>query len=590
MLTRYVFKRILIFIPTLFVISLVIFLLDKYMPDDPVLRGTNIEDSMGDGRYEKRWKEFNLNYPIFYFSFTARHQPDTLYKIPRKHKRVLLKELLDKTGNWEATQTYFQALENIDNAIKATQKDTTNANELIVLKKNIGRLYRTSNDDETQDEITNINTIIATTPTLKHLTTAAENLKNQYQNFKNNPTHWKKYIPSFRWYGIQNQYHIWIFGNQPWIEKTKTILNIDTKNLTTKSSNHNFVAQTTGFYRTNLTIDLDKNDGKITKKSLKTKKVFEIGVNRNPTKYTAEQLAKAEFIVYAEKGESIPIVLNATNYTTYNKLKYTYDLEVEQLLNYNPDKSSKGFIRFDFGKNYQLQPVLEVIKGGIFWTVVLSLLSIVLTYIIAIPIGVYSSRRKGSKIDNIISTFLFMLYSLPNFWVATLLIVFVCAGLGWFPVFGLGDIPEGATMFETFQIRSYHLIIPLFCWTYPSLAFLSRQMRGGMLTTLSQDFIRTARAKGLEENTVIWKHGFRNSLLPIITIFAHVFPQMVSGSIVIEVIFGIPGMGKIMLDAINLSDFPTVFTIVMFTALLTMIGYLIADILYALVDPRIKYK
>ena len=590
MLTRYVFKRILIFIPTLFVISLVIFFLDKKMPDDPVLRGVGNEDLMSQDIYEERWRAFNLNYPNFYFTFTAQHQPDTLYKIPQKYKKVLLNGLLEQTGNWEATQTYFQAIENMDNAVQSTKRDSTNADALIDIKKSIAALYRTSKTNEISSEISKINRVINQISTLQSLVEIAKNLQEKYQNYLNTPTHWKKYMPSFRWHGTQNQYHIWIFGNQPWIEHTEVIVNVVNKTLTTTASNHSFTATSNGYYRVNLTTDLESNNGNISQNALKTKKVFDIGVNRNPTKYTAEQLAKAEFIVYAEKGEVIPITLNATNYTTINQLSYSYDLEIERLLNYNPSERSKGFIRFDFGKNYELQPVSEVIKGGIFWTVVLSLLSILLTYSIAIPIGVYSSRRKGTKSDSIISTLLFMLYSLPNFWVATLMIVFLCEILGWFPVFGLGDIPDGATALETFQIRAYHLVLPLFCWTYPSLAFLSRQMRGGMLATLSQDFIRTARAKGLEEKTVIWKHGFRNSLLPIITLFANVFPRMVSGSIVIEVIFGIPGMGKIMLDAINRSDFPTVFTVVMLTALLTMIGYLIADILYALVDPRIKYK
>jgi peptide/nickel transport system permease protein len=226
----------------------------------------------------------------------------------------------------------------------------------------------------------------------------------------------------------------------------------------------------------------------------------------------------------------------------------------------------------------------------LYWTMLLSFLSIVITYLISIPIGVFSARKKGSKADNIISTFLFMLYSLPNFWIATLLIVFVGTELGWFPIFGVGEVAVDAGFWETLRVRSYHLFLPLLCWTYPSLAFLSRQMRGGMLTVLRQDFIRTARAKGLEEKKVIWKHAFRNSLLPIITLFAGVFPRMISGSIVIEVIFSIPGMGSTMLSAIDAKDFPLVFTIVMFSAILTIIGYLIADILYAIVDPRITYK
>lgn len=590
MLARYIVKRILIFLPTLFVISLVLFFLDKNIPDDPVLRGVGSEDMMNENVYKERWKAFHLDYPDFYFSFTAKHEPDTLYKIPQKYKKTLLRELVNKTGNWTATQAYFQAIEKVDKVLNATKRDSVNANALIDIRKSMVRLYRTSNQDKIRLEINNIKTTSRQLPSLKLLLSAAENLQNKYQDYLNAPTLWKKLTPSFRWHGTDNQYHIWMFGNQPWIERTEAIVDIQDEKLTTEVISHDFTAKSTGYFRVNLTMNLEKNKGNISSSALETKKVFEIGINKERVKFTEVELAEAEFLVYAEAGEQIPITFNATNYTKINQLDYAYDLEIERLLNYNPAKRSKGFIRFDFGKNYELQPVSAVIKGGMFWTVVLSFCSILLTYGIAIPLGVYSAKRKGSTADNVISTVLFMLYSLPNFWVATLMIVYLCEVLGWFPVFGLGDVAADATLLETFQTRAHHLILPLFCWTYPSLAFLSRQMRGGMLATLSQDFIRTARAKGASEKTVIWKHGFRNSLLPIITLFANVFPRMVSGSIVIEVIFGIPGMGKIMLDAINSSDFPTVFTIVMLTALLTMIGYLIADILYALVDPRIRYK
>ncbi len=224
-------------------------------------------------------------------------------------------------------------------------------------------------------------------------------------------------------------------------------------------------------------------------------------------------------------------------------------------------------------------------------TMTISLISIFFTYLIAVPLGVFSARKKGKFSDNVTTTGLFILYSLPNFWIATLMIIYLCQPqyLNWFPAYGLGEVDPSMGFFERLGIRAYHIVLPLICWTYGSLAYLSRQMRGGMLNVLSLDYIRTARAKGLEENTVIWKHAFRNSLLPVITLFANVFPLMISGSIVIEVIFSLPGMGKMLLDAIVFKDFPVVFTLVMMTSLLTMIGYLIADILYAIVDPRITY-
>jgi len=128
------------------------------------------------------------------------------------------------------------------------------------------------------------------------------------------------------------------------------------------------------------------------------------------------------------------------------------------------------------------------------------------------------------------------------------------------------------------------------CFTYGGLAFLYRQMRGAMINTLSQDYIRTARAKGLDEKDVLWKHAFKNSLLPIITLFANVFPLVISGAIIIENKFSIPGMGKTAIEAISARNYPMIYTIVMFSAILTMVGYLVADILYAVVDPRISYN
>ena len=145
-------------------------------------------------------------------------------------------------------------------------------------------------------------------------------------------------------------------------------------------------------------------------------------------------------------------------------------------------------------------------------------------------------------------------------------------------------------IFQIAGVRMYYLFLPLICFIYPSLAFISRQMRGAMINTLSQDYIRTARAKGLDEKTVLWKHAFKNSLLPIITLFSHVFPAAITGAVVLELIFSIPGMGKTVVEAIFSRNYPIVYTVVMFSAILTLVGNLVADILYALVDPRISFS
>ena len=210
--------------------------------------------------------------------------------------------------------------------------------------------------------------------------------------------------------------------------------------------------------------------------------------------------------------------------------------------------------------------------------------------------GIYA---KGSYMDNLSTTVLFILYSLPSFWIGTLLIVFFTTknyGLmyDWFPTSGvqsmeLANNPD-VSFTEKYMDILYHLFLPTFCITISSFAYLSRQMRGAMLGVLRQDYIRTADSKGLSEHKVIWKHAFRNSLFPIITLFSSVFPRALSGAIAIELIYNVPGMGVLVLRAIGERDWPIVFTVAVLAAILTMIGNLIADILYAVVDQRISFK
>lgn len=255
---------------------------------------------------------------------------------------------------------------------------------------------------------------------------------------------------------------------------------------------------------------------------------------------------------------------------------------------------SAGFLRADFGFSYSdKRPVWSKMKDALPWTLLLNFISIFLAYVIAIPLGVWSARQKGSMADNIITFILFLLNSLPVFWIATLLITFFTTpeyGMNWFPNFGLGDVDSEMNWLEVAQERGVHIILPVLCLTYGSWAYLSRQMRGGVLSVLRQDYIRTARAKGLPDNKVIWKHAFRNSLIPIITIFASIFPSAIAGAFIIENIFAIPGMGKLSFEALFARDYPLVFTVMMLSAILTLIGNLVADILYAVVDPRISFS
>ena len=288
-------------------------------------------------------------------------------------------------------------------------------------------------------------------------------------------------------------------------------------------------------------------------------------------------------------------VEDAYEYMIQNQATYkTYlpSLHFHGLSNQYHDWAT-SFVVGDFGISYQdRREVSSVVWDALYWTFIISLISAILTYVISIPIGVRSALIRDTAEDKVTTVGLFVLYSLPNFWVATLLIIYFGGGdyFEWFPAYGVGKLPETAPWYERLIDTSYHLILPVFCWTYNNFAFLARQMRTGMINVINQDYIRTAKAKGLGPQTVIWKHAFRNSLLPVITLFGNILPIMISGSVVLEMIFSIPGMGRLTLEAMFARNYPVVFTVVMFSAILTLIGYLLSDILYAIVDPRISYN
>lgn len=254
-----------------------------------------------------------------------------------------------------------------------------------------------------------------------------------------------------------------------------------------------------------------------------------------------------------------------------------------------------NFVQLDFGKSYiNEEPVVDMVKAKLPITLLLSSISIILAYLIAIQLGVMTAVRKGTRFDSSVNTGLFMLYSIPSFWIGMMMIVFLTSPrfLNWFPPGGLSDpdIQAQGTFIQQILDYVHHLILPIICWTYPSLAYLSRQMRGGMLTVMGEDYIRTARAKGVAPKQVIWKHSFRNALIPIITMLGNVLPRLIGGSIVLEWIFDLEGMGLLFFQAIGQHNHPVVFTIVMLIAILTVIGYLISDILYAIIDPRVSYR
>lgn len=254
----------------------------------------------------------------------------------------------------------------------------------------------------------------------------------------------------------------------------------------------------------------------------------------------------------------------------------------------------KRVVTFDFGNSYKdHRRVLDKIAERLPVTIQINVISIFLVYLIAIPFGIYSATHPNTFWDRLLTLVFFFLYSLPSFWVAVLLIMFVGGGDFWdlFPVYGISSIGAEAWPWLPWLLdRLWHLTLPVVCLTYGGLAYLSRLSRAELLEVIREDYVRTARAKGLSERVVIFKHALRNGLLPIVTLLAFLLPAMFGGSVIIESIFSIPGMGQLGFEAVLSRDYPVIMAITTISALLTLIGLLLSDLLYSVLDPRIKLE
>ncbi|MFT5681680.1 MAG: peptide/nickel transport system permease protein [Myxococcota bacterium] len=251
-------------------------------------------------------------------------------------------------------------------------------------------------------------------------------------------------------------------------------------------------------------------------------------------------------------------------------------------------------IQLDFDRSFvDDQPVMDKIKKALPVTIGLNVIALLVVYTFSIPLGVFAAVKRNSTFDHVSSLALFTLYSIPSFWLATLLIMMFSSrqALDILPSVGLhGDAPWDMSYLEWLWDFLKHMLMPVLVMSYGGLASLSRYARTSMLETIGEDYIRTARAKGLEESVVIWKHAFRNSLITIVTLLGNLLPALIGGSVIVEYIFSINGMGRLGFDAILARDYPVIMAITTFSALLTLVGILISDILYSIVDPRVTQK
>jgi peptide/nickel transport system permease protein len=235
------------------------------------------------------------------------------------------------------------------------------------------------------------------------------------------------------------------------------------------------------------------------------------------------------------------------------------------------------------------RPVMKKIGERIWNTLLLNLVAIIIIFSLAIPLGIFSAKRQYSFLDNLGTFGAYLGISIPSFWLAYLLILGTVKLFGY-PVLGMRSfVTEDFTTTEMILDRLWHLMLPSIILSIGGIAALSRYTRSSMLEVIRQDYIRTAKAKGLPEETVYYKHALRNALLPIITLFGFLIPGLIGGSIIMETVFAWPGIGRLAYQAVLARDYPVVMTINTITAVLVLIGNFAADILYGIADPRIRY-
>lgn len=462
---KYLLRRILLAVPTLLVVSLLVFSLGKCAPGDPVVNVFGEEsyqtlDPVQQGeKYRKSAARLGYDRPAFYWTFTTAAYPDSVWHIFPLDRRARLMRLIGQTGNWNAVKAYDLAVSSL---IKKTEASSGSFDLRIELPLLVGA-----------DALNEIDSAVARLTRLTSADTAARPLEAEVVQLADaalrlhtQQTPRQLQIPALHWHGFDNQYHHWL----------------------------------------------------------------------------------------------------------------------------------TGFLNGDLGLTRRKVSVWTDLQTGFYATLAINGLAIVLAYLIAVPLGVEMARKKNRWFDRWAKRLLFFLNSMPVFWLGGLLVLLFTHtewGREALPsiYFDLQDAwrPGQTTFGEWWQANASKCVLPVAILTLYALAVLALQMRGGMLDTLGQDYIRTARAKGVNDENVYWLHALRNALFPIITIFASVLPGVFTGSLVVETMFGFPGVGTKTVEAYLGQDLPLLSAIIMVAAILTIAGSLLADLLYAWADPRVRF-
>ncbi len=311
--------------------------------------------------------------------------------------------------------------------------------------------------------------------------------------------------------------------------------------------------------------------------------------------YTIYNFIDIDYAALRLQGQEIQLQKEGRYDEVYNSLREKMHLDEHIVVRYLywmgilPSEDG-GLLQGNFGYsyNYNTDDVLGLLKEPLKNTVFINIFATVLALGVTIPLGIFCAVKKGSKRDTAVQVGTIVGYSIPSFIIAILFIWLFAVTLRWFPVSGMATPNSGFTGFRLFLDELYYMCLPLIVMTFSSLGGMTRYVRSSMIEALSMDCIRTARAKGLKEKVVIYSHAWRNALIPIVTLVIGWFLGIFSGSLIIENMFGLNGLGKVYITALNTKDYEVAMALQMFYVVLGLAGNLIIDLAYGLVDPRVR--
>lgn len=461
----YLLKRLLLLVPTLWVISTVVFILSKLIPGDVAAAfvdrsedtaTSSVSSQTRQRAYNQLKRKRGEHLPLFYIHLQTAAEPDTSYELLPSYEREFLKKMTFSYGTWAEIVAYYNSLKELQTQVSKRGEDLLFKDKAQVLRQ-VDILFEAPEEGKVKKVFATLKKLISKGTRLQQVSDQAY---AAYLQVISNAAPYKKFIPVIQWNGFDNQYHQW------------------------------FVKALTG----------------------------------------------------------------------------------------------------DLGVSYRdAQPVVSILSEAIGNTLLLSICSLLLVFILAIGITVFIVNENHKHWQGPVLGVLYVLDTIPVFLLALLLLVILSGSdfLALFPVYGLGEAND-YDWWEGLSVRLYHLTIPVFCLTLVALPYVTTQLYQAMREVQLQDYITTAKAKGLPEYKVVGKHMLRNASLPLITLFTDFLPSLVGGALVIEVIFAIPGAGSLLVQAVLARDYPVILGIVLLIALFKAVSHVLADILYYFADPRIK--